>query len=128
MGCKSSAAIGRVRAEKIDARHLTAKAVIENVANGALRKPRSRINTERGIALPGRGWVDDQWLIQRLTALEHGATRPILVRQSNTRVHIAESHIIQQRRRYRMRQVCDQTCARPKEAVLYGGKSIAHDS
>ena len=60
IGRKAPAAISRIRAQKIHSRHLSAKTVIENVANRALRKARRRVDAERGIALSRRRRVGEQ--------------------------------------------------------------------
>ena len=76
IGRKTPPAISRIRAEEGHSRHLSAKAIIKDVANRALRKARHRINAQHRIALSRR-------LIQRRVALELCAAGPVLVRQGD---------------------------------------------
>src|SRR6204780_1168602 len=72
---KAPAAISSIRAKKIDARHLAAKTVVENVTDRALRKTRHWVRAERGITLPWSRRVRNQRLINRRITLELGAPR-----------------------------------------------------
>ena len=126
IGRKAFAAVSGIRAQQYDSWHLAAKTVIENAADGALRDAGRGVNAEHGIALPGSRRVGNQRLIQRGIALEAGATRLVLVGQGNVRIGVAENQIVQQCWRYRIRHSGHQARARSKEAVLHGGKCIAH--
>ncbi len=94
IGRKTSAAISGIGAEKLNSRHLAAKAVIENVADGALRKKVAGSTLRAGLHMSGSRRVGHQRLIQRGVALEAGATRPVLIRQSNVRVDVAHDQIV----------------------------------
>ena len=126
IGRKAFTAVSGIRAQQYDSWHLPAKAVIENAADGALRNAGRGINAKHGIALSGSRWVGNQRLIQRGIALEAGAPRLVLVGQGNVRIGEAEYQVVQQRWRYRIRHSGHQARAGPKEAVLHGGKCIAH--
>src|SRR5271155_1256027 len=87
---KASAAISRIRTQKVDPRNFAAKTVVEDVACGALRYTACWVNAKCRIALSGSGGILDERLIQCGVALKHRTARPVLVSQGNTGIDVAD--------------------------------------